>query len=254
MPIFIAHAVQLRGPVLPPTRTMTVPPVPISPECYMIFHPDCIEKFPDQEMETLQVPKAPNIKWRHKLDHDTESMFWLLFYWLVGVQPENAEEQPIDPGIWNDLTANIRGCVHLLQAGTLAGTTHSVYKPLWPLLNALAEILTVNRNWLKSIKPSDLQTHPAYVNEAFQRLILQFIVDHRDEHHEFMCHKVSPRPCHAKIISQHLGSRSNFALGKRSEPESEPEPEPEPPVQASTSRFKRLARSVKRHFETSGPE
>jgi hypothetical protein len=246
-PVFIARAVQLRGPVLPKTRAVIVPPVPISPERYRIFHPDRIEKFPDQEMEILRVPKAPNIKWRHELDHDTESVFWLLFYWLVGAQPENAEEQLIRPDIWAGLTADIQGRVGLLQRDTLAGATHSFYQPLWPLLDDLAEILNVDRNWLKSIKPSDPRTHPGYVNEAFQRLLLQFIVDHRDE--EFMRRKVSPRPRHAETISQRLGSRSNFALGKRSEPE--------PPVQESNSGFKRLARSrlarsVKSRFETSG--
>jgi hypothetical protein len=235
-PVFIARAVQLRGPV-PPHQVIVVPAVPavpISSKPYTTCHPDRIRKFPSKGMEVLQVPKAPNIQWRHELDHDTESVFWLLLYWLVGAQPENAEEQQIDHGIWSGLTGNIRDRVGLVDRRTLAGATHSVYEPLCPLLDRLAQILNVDRNWLKSIKPSDPRGHPAYVNEAFQRLILQFIVDHRND--EFMHRKVSPRSRHAEMISHRLGSRSNFVLGKRSEPE------PEPETQASTSTFKRIIR------------
>jgi hypothetical protein len=158
-------------------------------------------------------------------------VFWLLFYWLVSAQPENEEEQPISPVIWASLTGDGMDRVRLLRGVSLAGATHSVYKPLWPLLDDLAEVLDVDRNWLKSIKPSDPRTHPGYRNEAFQRLILQFIVDHRDE--TFMQRKVTPYPRHTQMISQHP-SRSDYTLGKRSEPDSEP------PVQGGTSGFKRF--------------
>jgi len=76
----------------------------------------------------------------------------------------------------------------LLYCGTakaLNAATHSVYQPLWPLLS---QILDVDRHWLDS---SDPRNHPGYINEAFQRLILQFILDHRNE--EFMQRKVESR-------------------------------------------------------------
>jgi len=177
-------------------------------------------------------------------------VFWLLFYWLVSAQPENEEEQPIGPVFWTCLTGEGMDRVRLLRGGSLAGATHSVYKPLWPLLDDLAEILDVDRNWLKSIKPSDPRTHPGYRNEAFQRLILQFILNHRNE--TFMQHNVTPYPRHTEMISQNP-SHSDYTLGKRSEPS-------EPLVQGGTSGFKRLHNIVtskmqgKRAREQTDPE
>jgi hypothetical protein len=241
-PVFIARAVQLRGPV-PPHQVIVVPAVPavpISPEHYTTCHPDRIRTFPDQGMEVLQIPEeAPDIQWRHELNHDTESVFWLLFYWLVSAQPENAGEQEIGHGIWTGLTGNIWDRVRLLH-GTLVGATHSVYEPLRHLLDRLARILDVDRNWLKWIKPSDPRGHPAYVNEAFQRLILQFIVEHQTD--EFMHRQVSPRPRSIEHISQHLGSGSMFSSSLRKRPE--PEPEPETQVQPSTGTFRRIKQKL----------
>jgi hypothetical protein len=238
-PVFIARAVQLRGPV-PPHEVIVVPAVPavpISPKPYATCHPDRIRKFPSQGRLFLDIPEdTPKIQWRHELNHDTESVFWLLFYWLVSAQPENAGEQEIGHDIWTGLTGNVWARVRLLRGGTLVGATHSVYEPLRHLLDRLAWILDVDRNWLKSIKPSDPRGHPEYVNEAFQRLILQFIVEHQTD--EFMHRQVSPRPRRIEHISQHLGSGSmiSSSLGKR------PEPEPETQVQPSARRIGRLIR------------
>jgi len=119
-------------------------------------------------------------QWGHELDHDTESVFWLLLYWVVGAQPENQEKELINGGIWFNLMGSTEDRIRLLRS-TLDGATHSVYHPLWPLLNKLAAILDVDRCW---VKPSDPRKDPGYINEAFQRLILQFILEHRNE--EFM--------------------------------------------------------------------
>jgi hypothetical protein len=56
--------------------------------------------------------------------------------------------------------------------------THWDYKPLWPLIRSLAAILVVDRHWLPK---SDARKHPGYICEAFQRLILQFIISNRYE-------------------------------------------------------------------------
>jgi len=69
----------------------------------------------------------------------------------------------------------------IAQKGVRTGLVHSIYKPLSPLIKNLASILVVDRQWLAE---SDVRNDPAYIGEAFQRLILQFMLDHRDE--EFM--------------------------------------------------------------------
>ena len=84
---------------MPPYEVIVVPAVPavpISSKLYSTCHPDHIRKFPSKGREILDILEAtPNIKWRHELDHDTESVFWLLFYWLVSAQPENEKVEPI---------------------------------------------------------------------------------------------------------------------------------------------------------------
>ena len=66
-----------------------------------------------------------------------------------------------------------------LSSGDLpSNITHSVYKPLWPLISSLAAILVVDNHWLPK---SNVRKRPEYICEAFQRLILQFIDSKRNE-------------------------------------------------------------------------
>jgi hypothetical protein len=62
---------------------------------------------------------------------------------------------------------------------------HSFYERLKPLIKDLAAILFIDRCWLPSPDP---RRDTGYVTEAFQRLILNFIIDNRDE--EFMHRRV----------------------------------------------------------------
>jgi hypothetical protein len=66
---------------------MEVPEVPKSPECYANAHPKRIEDFPEA-IEVLVDPRklknqSQDDRWRHELDHDVESVFWLLLYWAM---------------------------------------------------------------------------------------------------------------------------------------------------------------------------
>jgi hypothetical protein len=63
---------------------------------------------------------------------------------------------------------------------------HSVYEPVFFLLSGLAAILLVDRHWLdESVTRND----PEYVPEAFQHLILQFILNNCDK--KFMMEPVA---------------------------------------------------------------
>src|SRR5579863_8702955 len=137
-------------------------------------------------------PSADNIncQWKHELDHDTESVFWLLLYWAVCAQPEQSREEAIDPFTWLSFTERASSRIVLIRARTFDGSTRSFYRPLWPLLEVLSYILNVDRHWPES-DLSDPRNDPEYLNEAFQRLILQFILDNRNK--EFMKRKIEPQ-------------------------------------------------------------
>jgi hypothetical protein len=172
------------------SELVVVPRVPKSPECYANAHLDRIKRFP---VETVRVVLDSNLKnqsqdyvWRHELDHDVESVFWLLLYWTMVVQPtEGPPEGYIEPIFWSILSQSENpqlreGFVLSLCSGRpLVNLTHSVYEPLLPLISNLAAILVVDRHWLPE---SDVRKTPEYICEAFQRLILQFIDSNRNEH------------------------------------------------------------------------
>jgi hypothetical protein len=102
--------------------------------------------------------------------------------------------------VWVSLMGTARDRVALLRGRrSLDAATHSLYQPLWPLLSQLAAIIDVDRHWLTS---SDPRNHPGYITEAFQRLILQFILDNGNE--EFMQRKVRSRPRRPETISENL--------------------------------------------------
>ena len=126
-----------------------------------------------------------------------------MLYWAVGVQPENGSEEPINALIWGGLMGSAESRSMLLRGGGLEIATHSVYRPIGRLLNKLAAILVVDRHWLLS---NDPRNHPGYANEAFRRLILQFIIEHRDEN--FMKTKV----CRQLRQSQKIWSFGSFHL------------------------------------------
>jgi hypothetical protein len=154
---------------------------------YEMCHPDRIAKFPYRPRDiSIISTDGADPQWRHELDHDTESVFWVLLYWVVGAQPENEEKEPIRASIWAMLMGSAQDRINLLQVDFLVtGATHSVYQPLLPLLQKLVDILRVDGHWVES---SDPRKDPGYINEAFQRLILQFILEHRNEN--FMQHRV----------------------------------------------------------------
>jgi hypothetical protein len=109
---------------------------------------------------------------------------------LWSSQPEGRPKVYIDPVTWTTLLGNFHGPRTFSFDGSAHGDapdnlTHSVYEPLWPLISSLAAILVVDRHWLPEI---DARKRPEYICEAFQRLILQFIVSNRYE--DFMTCRV----------------------------------------------------------------
>jgi hypothetical protein len=187
----MSQAVERGGPV-PVTRPDYVPKVPKSPECYAQKYPVRIDEFPEKskiliDPDELNQPmnQSQDEGWRHELDHDVESVFWLLLYWAMVAQPKGAKGGGggyIPAGDWAYLIGDVEER-HRLVSGLSSGNppnnlTHSDYKPLGPLISRLAAILVVDRHWLPE---SDVRKRPGYICEAFQRLILEFIISNRDE-------------------------------------------------------------------------
>ena len=152
-PVFVARAVELGHAMAPPPRSFFIPAMPESPVPYTSNHPDRIERFPVH----AQIAKEPskdtmNRKWRHGLDHDAESVFWLLVYWAVSAQPEGFQEEFIDRGIWSSLIGSTSSRNRLVVSswGGSEDATHSVYKPPWLLLESVASIPSIDRHWVES--------------------------------------------------------------------------------------------------------
>jgi hypothetical protein len=184
-----------QGKPVPLNAPHIVPKVPKSPECYANAHSKRINDFPEEDDEELVDPRklknqSQDDGWRHELDHDVESVLWLLLYWAMVMQP--AEGPPggyINAHSWTGLLGNFNnrgGLLALLSSrAPLLNLTHSVYEPLCPLISDLAAILVVDRHWLPE---SNVRKSPKYICEAFQRLILQFIDSNHNE--DFMTCRV----------------------------------------------------------------
>jgi hypothetical protein len=145
-----------------------------------------MDDFPE-EIEVLVDPRKVKNQpqddgWRHELDHDVESVFWLLLYWAMVAQPEGCLGKFIDSGSWTWMLKDSdhrAGLVSTLSSGPPPqNLLHSVYEPVWPLISNLAALLVVDSHW---IPESSARKRPDYMCEAFQRLILQFIDSKRSE-------------------------------------------------------------------------
>ena len=148
-------------------------------------------------------PDSVNRQWRHELDHDAESVFWLLLYWVVGAQPAECKKEDVSAFIWASLTGTVASRTALLRSlseeESLEELTHSTFRPLLPLVSNLAAFLVVDRHWLDK---TEVRNNEQYIPEAFQRMILQFILDNRCK--EFMTQPVDCRFRQVQVISQNL--------------------------------------------------
>ena len=159
----------------------TVHVVPGSPECpdiYIKVHPNrCLSLLTQSSVKVNRLLIHPyrmtnelqHDKWRHELEHDAESVFWLLLYWSMVVQPEECAEERIDAGSWGNLNGNHKSRHLLIQAVSQPeimadNLIHSFYEPLRPLINDLATVFVVDSHWLPA---SDPRKDPYYITEAF---------------------------------------------------------------------------------------
>ncbi len=190
---------------LHPLYSVFVPEVPESPECYANAHAERIDDFLEEIELVINPRKLKNRpqddRWRHELDHDVESVFWLLLYWAMVAQPEEHPGGYLDSYTWTgllgDFEARERLVLALSSGNPPKNLTHSGYEPLWPLIRDLAAVLVVDRHWLPE---SSVRKRPDYICEAFQRLILQFIVSKRCE--DFMTRRIGDSLRQVQSVAQ----------------------------------------------------
>ncbi len=214
-----------------PKGVAVVPAIPDSPNEYFLKHPVRVDKF--LSTEELIIRKSVNEsnhnkQWRHGLEHDAESVFWLLLYWAMVVQPNSPAKkipnEAIDSAAWAEITGDAEkrnALVSSLAQGFLSHVTHSFFNPLQPLIENLAAFLVVDRHWLEQ---SDKRNQVEYLNEVFQQSILRFILDNRSK--EFMdlpvdsnLRLVEPVPQSEKHSTTTLQARNAEETRKRPSPQ-----------------------------------
>jgi hypothetical protein len=221
-----------------------VPTIPDSPKEYSLKHPARIEKFKSAKKLILDPEDVSDCddQWRHELEHDAESVFWLLLYWAMVVQPKSPAKkisnETIDSAAWAEITGDAekrRGLVIKLAQGVISRSlTHSFFKPLLPLIENLAAFLVVDRHWLEQ---ADKRNQPEYLNEAFQRSILAFILDNCGK--QFMDHPVDSTLRAVEPIPQ-SEKHSTTTLHARNAEETKKRPSPQPSIEEGSSKRPRL--------------
>jgi hypothetical protein len=141
----------------------------------------------------------PNIsKFRHKLCHDTESVFWLLLYWFMRAQPaETNDDEDEDGGLnwwhWDNLTG---GDDELDPRITFfyrlpSQIFHRDYQNFASLLYSMSKLLNGDPDVLDT---DSQRKKDEYLLVAFQRLLLNFLFKHRDPKFTFMYNKKHREP------------------------------------------------------------
>ncbi|KIO29481.1 hypothetical protein M407DRAFT_21381 [Tulasnella calospora MUT 4182] len=205
--VFMARAVELGRPVDIPEWAPFLSPIPSAPDRYAKhYHDTRLMKFPSKPLENF-TGAVNRADWSHELDHDVESVFWLMLYWAMTARPKGGAAEHIAVTAWGSLTGNFEErqslLMSLLYRVSAEGTFHSTFRPLDGLFQQLAEILcSIDRHWLHA---SEKRNDPEYFAEAFQRLILQFLIKHNDDDdNSFMNQTIDSNPRKTEQQSIHV--------------------------------------------------
>ncbi|KAJ2918708.1 hypothetical protein MD484_g1715, partial [Candolleomyces efflorescens] len=186
-PGFVARAVDKGGP-LPPPEGIFAAGMPDAPDRYRTQHPERYAKFKPSSTQPIWISKEQDYKdWRHELDHELESVFWVLIFWLMSARPVGKANEPIANALWANFVGTWQDRNRVLSSPLPFDTRsfHSTFGPAINLANRLALTIKHDRFWLLQ---DDQRRHVDFTAEAFQRLTLQFILDHAME--DFMTCKI----------------------------------------------------------------
>ncbi|TEB39664.1 hypothetical protein FA13DRAFT_1808070 [Coprinellus micaceus] len=165
---FVARAVQNNGPMPDPyegdnfrgSATPTIQQIPPAPKPYADRHPGRLAQFPPTPILKLATfPSQFPDGWRHELDHEVDH-----------------DDEVISPYIYDSFAGNAQQRTALLSSP--GSFMHSALHPIMSLVADLAIVLEPDRFWLPT---EDVRAHPAYLGEAFQRMILRYLINPKSE-------------------------------------------------------------------------
>ncbi|KAJ8473476.1 hypothetical protein ONZ45_g16281 [Pleurotus djamor] len=181
-PIFTSRAIENGAPLDWANAKMTiVEQTPALPDVYALAHPSRETIFPQMEATVVQSRPSNHPKFTHALHHDAESIFWLLVYWALLIQPKGAEGTSfIKASDWGELHGDYkaRNAFMLNSSTGMEGSLDPAFAPLGLLIKQLASMLTVDYYWMDE---ESGRTHPEFVHETFQRSIFDFLSKNMDE-------------------------------------------------------------------------
>lgn len=145
---------------------------------YRELLPDRLEHFPENESEII---KAKGVtygrKFEHILRYDVESVFWCMVWWLLQARPEGSEQDKLQQKAWQNLIGAEDSRYDDYIVSRKRFPFHPDYIDISPLLESMREHLRID---LEFSKDKIKQKEPEYLCEVFQRLILNFLVEHRN--------------------------------------------------------------------------
>ncbi|KJA13916.1 hypothetical protein HYPSUDRAFT_49539 [Hypholoma sublateritium FD-334 SS-4] len=131
---------------------------------------------------------------RHALRHDAESVFWVLVWWAVCAAPAGKASSEVHQDLWRNLTGNDRD---FRPTRIVESELDPSYDALRNLINPMASYLIHDLHWATETPFN----HPEFLHESFQRLILNFLVDNKDE--DFMVLPTSGKPRESKQLAHY---------------------------------------------------
>ena len=175
----MARAVRASGPLGDVGELVSfwkMPELSQKAHVYGDVFPDRLTRFqcsPDHHI--VRVGAHPDSSsWRHELRHDAESAFWLLVWWAVNAAPADGCASKIPSALWSRLIDNIEDARPLKISSNYLDPA---YAPLSELLVQLGRELKHDLHWTTDTP----YTHPEFLHEVFQRHILNYIFENRDQ-------------------------------------------------------------------------
>jgi hypothetical protein len=130
----------------------------------------------------------------HQLRYDAESVFWLLLWWALHVQPE-ADGHP-ESLMCSSALASLKAEVEARESFIPNFWGH-LFHPLYESLDPLFELMARQLSGYPEESKDPSRKKDEYLHEAFQRSIFDFLFNNYDE--SFMTTKINaksrvPRP------------------------------------------------------------
>ena len=178
-PTFIARDVVSGGQKEGDYKLNPMPQLNQANEAYKDAVPERLMAFPPNEGEFYSIGRdKPREPFKHRLQYDAESVFWLLLWWAILACPggSSPDENEIQEKHWVALAGEQDEKwdprEHFIR-NSLKGVFHPTYEPLQKLLQDMAKQLRGDHKQSKD----EPRQQPDYLHEAFQRLIIEFLFD-----------------------------------------------------------------------------